>query len=265
MLLFITFKFYVGLKMEQKYKDQIAKEFVLCVDNTIKRIKNDEPTFRPFHSALLSDDVLTWSRFERSFSTSFGQKTIETIAEIAAISNGALGVCRQKETTVCLDKAILDAINEHESSIRSGNNQYLKWNQIVSHINKVTPVGKKVPIRIISDLWWKDSAGKENYLSIKTVKPNIDQTVVAKLDCLKLYFDDKKRKVFFGLPYNPYGDDRKLYDHKPVLKVFDFHSDEVVLLGRDLWDTLGGTGCYDTIIEIAKTVGKDTIGKIEKL
>lgn len=56
--------------MEKKDREIIAKEFRDCVINTINRLNNIE-TNRPFHSALLSGEALFWSRFERSFSTSF--------------------------------------------------------------------------------------------------------------------------------------------------------------------------------------------------
>lgn len=36
------------------------------------------------------------------------------------------------------------------------------------------------------------------------------------------------------------------------------HCDEVVFIGKDYWDTLGGAGCYETILEIASAVGAET-------
>ena len=62
--------------MKEKYQKQIEREFRTCVEDTISRIQESDETYRPFHSALLSKEALFWSRFERSFSTSFGQRTI---------------------------------------------------------------------------------------------------------------------------------------------------------------------------------------------
>ena len=59
--------------MNQEYRKLIADEFRNCVDSTISRITNNEQTYRPFHTALLSQEAVFWSAFERSFSTSFGQ------------------------------------------------------------------------------------------------------------------------------------------------------------------------------------------------
>ena len=62
--------------MKEKYQKQIEREFRTCVEDTISRIQESDETYRPFHPALLSKEALFWSRFERSFSTSFGQSTI---------------------------------------------------------------------------------------------------------------------------------------------------------------------------------------------
>ena len=45
--------------------------------------------------------------------------------------------------------------------------------------------------------------------------------------------------------------------------VFDFHRDPVVLIGRDYWDTLGGAGTYDQVLNIAQAVGVRTRKQID--
>jgi hypothetical protein len=240
--------------MEKMYRDIIAKEFRDCVLNTIKRLDNTE-TNRPFHAALLSDEALFWSRFERSFSTSFGQRVIEEISKIVAISGGAVEASRQKETFVKLDRAVDNAIVTHVQELREASKQ--KWADAVSEITQIYLTNDIVEHRIISDLWWyKD--GINHYMSIKTVKPNIDQTAVAKLDLLRLTLSDPDCRAYFGLYYNPYGENRESYAHNPPMGIFNFHTDEVVLIGKDYWDTLGGDGCYEIVLGIAKEVGAET-------
>jgi len=247
--------------MEKKYKDIIAKEFRDCVLNTIKRLDNTE-TNRPFHAALLSDEALFWSRFERSFSTSFGQRVIEEISKIAAISGGATDACRQKETVIKLDKAVDTSIIEHIQALRAAYKP--KWGETVSEMSRIYTTGELVEHRIISDLWWyKDNIN--HYMSIKTVKPNIDQTAIAKQDLLRLTMADPTCKAYFGLYYNPYGEERSSYAHNPPMGIFDFHADSSVLIGRDYWETLGGVGCYDTVLEIAREVGAETREILERL
>ena len=248
--------------MDQRYKDIIAAEFRNCVLNTIGRLDNAE-THRPFHETLLSDDALFWSRFERSFSTSFGQRAMEEIPKVVARAGGASDSGRGKSTIVRLDKAIDAAITAHIKALRVrafSNN----WEDAVESISKVKLSGVFIEQRVISDLWWlKD--GINHYMSIKTVKPNIDQTAVAKEDTLRLTFSDPSCKAYFGLYYNPYGEARTSYAHKQPMHIFNFHRDPVVLIGKDFWDTLGGEGCYETVLEIAKEVSAETRAQIKKI
>ena len=247
--------------MDTKYRKLIANEFRNCVDNTIKRVSQGS-TYRPFHSALLSEEALFWSSFERSFSTSFGQRVIEEIAKIVALSNGATSAERQKVTNATLDTAYVEAIDDHIRELRGGHP--MDWDSTLSSIRKTPLSGKCKTFRIISDLWWEKD-GIDNYMSIKTVKPNIDQTAVAKQDCLHLVLSSPKCNAYFGLPYNPFGEKKADYSFNPPMGIFDFKHDSVVLIGKDMWDTIGGSGCYREILEIAEQVGVETKEKISKL
>ena len=98
---------------------RIAAEFSNCIINTVRRIAGED-TNRPFHVALLSEDALFWSRFERSFSTSFGQRAIEQISRIVVEANGAEQAQNQKQTLVSLSSAQLAAVDAHISKLRTG-------------------------------------------------------------------------------------------------------------------------------------------------
>lgn len=248
--------------MEARYRAIIADEFRNCVLNTIRRLDNAE-TYRPFHAALLSDEALFWSRFERSFSTSFGQRVIEEISKVVALAGGATEASRQKQTEIHIDSGIDAAINAHMNSLRAGSSAH-SWDVTVAEIARAPRTGVLVTHHVISDLWWvKD--GINNFMSIKTVKPNIDQTAVAKQDMLRLLFADPTCRVYFGLYYNPYGEERTTYAHNPPMGIFNFRADPVVLIGRDYWDTLGGEGTYDIVLEIAQEVGADTRARLQDL
>lgn len=250
--------------MNNYYKELIAKEFTNCVDGTITRIFSNEQTYRPFHKALLSDDVLFWSGFERSFSTSFGQRVIEEIAKIVALSNGASQAMRQKVTLIDIDEAYDLAIKNHIQKLRDNKTNVRDWESTLHEINSVHKAGKMVSLRVISDMWWEKD-GINNFISLKTVKPNIDQTAVAKQDCLHLSLGIKNCNTYFGLPYNPYGEEKASYAFNPPMGIFDFHNDSVILIGKEMWDTIGGNGCYEELLAIASEVGKETKKKIENL
>lgn len=235
----------------------IETELRNCVQNTIERLEGED-TYRPFHSALLSEDALFWSRFERSFSTSFGQRVIEQISKAAAISGGASEAENQRLTTVHLSLAQLNAIEDHIASLRNRNSGKIAgWEADIRDLSAVRPSADRQELRVISDLWWKKD-GTDHFMSIKTVKPNIDQTAEAKRDLLKLKLAYPDSKVYYGLYYNPFGDRREDYAWSPPKRIFNFGSDDCVLIGKDYWDTLGGRGFYEKLLEIAERVGGET-------
>lgn len=249
--------------MNNRYRSLIAEEFRNCVNRTIERVTNNEQTYRPFHTALLSNEVIFWSAFERSFSTSFGQRVIEEIAKLVALSNGAEAAERQVSTVIHIDEAYEEAIHNHIQRLRNHRSTVYSWEATLDDILSNPPIGQIREIRVISDMWWRKN-GVDNYISLKTVKPNIDQTAVAKEDCLHLTIANPNCNAYFGLPYNPYGENREDYSFHPPMCIFDFRHDPVVLIGRDMWDTIGGSGCYDELLEIATQVGTETREIINK-
>lgn len=241
--------------MEKETSLRIAEEFESCISRTLERL-TDEDTHRPFHSALLPEEALFWSRFERSFSTSFGQRAIEQISKLAAVAGGASDVETQYSTQIHIDRAQLTAIESHVQKLRENSlGRFPVWSLDLEEVLSHAPTGDVVDLRVISDLRWIRN-GTEHLMSIKTVKPNIDQTAEAKRDLLKLKVFDPKYEVYFGLYYNPYGENRSQYTWTIPHKVFDMKHDPVVRVGREYWDTLGGEGFYDELLLIAKTSGE---------
>jgi len=229
------------------------------IDNTISRMKKDK-TCRPFHEALLTKELVTASSFERSFSTSFGQGPIEEISNIVAVENGYKCV-RQKETMVNVYKGAIDEIERILSSLRSGDMKP-NWKQEIKKIQAYR-IGDTVVRRIISDLWLSKN-NSEIYISIKTVKPNLDQTEIAKRTMLLLKAHDNNFKTFFGLYYNPGGLNRQDYNWTMPSKLFDMHNDPCVLIGKEYWNMIGGEKAYQNLLDVFKDVGTATQKKLNK-
>lgn len=246
--------------MEKSTRDQITSILQSCVDRAIKRIKKDK-TYRPFHEALLTKKLVAASAFERSFSTSFGQGPIEEISKILAAADGAT-IIRQKETLANVNKSAVDEIGRILNSLRSGESAP-NWEKEVSKVQAFNK-GDYVVIRIISDLWIKKE-NTEIYISIKTVKPNIDQTEIAKRDMLLLKAHDPKAETYLGLYYNPGGPNRTDYNWSVPGKIFNMKQDKCVLVGQEYWDFVGGKGTYKNLLNIFEEVGNDTRFSLEKI
>lgn len=245
-----------------KKETQIAVSQILreCVSNTLKRIKKDA-THRPFHEALLSKELLVASAFERSFSTSFGQRAVEEISQRIAIDSGAECV-RQKETQVNIFKGALDEISRIMGELRDGS-RAPNWGAEIKKICAFKK-GDTIVRRVISDLWIKKN-NRESFFSIKTVKPNLDQTEIAKKDMLLLKADDPERNVLFGLFYNPGGEKREDYNWSIPNKIFNMLGDECVLIGADYWNYIGGPDTYLNLLDIFSKIGEDTREQLKRL
>lgn len=242
--------------MKKKTATMVRDEFLDCVKQTIERVSSSDGDYRPFHRNLLSNEIVTLSKFERSFSTSFGQRVLETISKyIAADVAGTSEIQTQKETNLSISESCLASIENHISLLRQNKLERLpKWKEDLKTISKNDRNGSH---RVISDLYFVRN-GLSYYFSIKTVKPNIDQTAEAKRDMLKLYANDPRSNVYLALPYNPYGEIKSDYDHSPSFKIFDMINDPCVLIGEEYWDLVGGKGTYQELLAISKEVGVET-------
>jgi len=246
--------------MKKDTKASIMEILHRCIDRAIKRVSVDK-TYRPFHEALLTKELVTASAFERSFSTSFGQGPIEEISKILAISTGAESE-RQRETRVNVNKGAVDEIDRILSALRSGDSSP-NWKKEQAKILAFTK-GDYVQRRVLSDLWIKRGP-VETFISIKTVKPNIDQTEIVKKDLLLLKAHDKKYQTFLGLYYNPGGAKREDYNWSVPSKIFDMINDDCVLIGQEYWDLVGGKGTYTALLDIFGEVGEETREQLQKL
>jgi len=246
--------------MNKEARKKIENILQDCVDRTLKRISKDK-TYRPFHEALLTKKIVSASAFERSFSTSFGQGPIEQISKIVVLSTGAECV-RQKETRVNVNKGAEDEVVRILHALRSGEASP-NWENEIARVLAFTK-GDYIQRRIISDLWIKRNES-EIFISIKTVKPNIDQTEIVKRDMLLLRAHDSSYETFFGLYYNPGGPTRQDYNWYVPNNIFDMSNDNCVVIGQEYWDLLGGEGTYKELLEIFKKIGVETRTQLAKL
>ncbi len=243
-------------------KLKIKKLLKNIVLNTIKRTSENLKTDRkPFHKALLDEETIKLSSFERSFSTSFGQKYVEEIAKILALASNAEAE-RQHETMASIYQGSNDEIERIIDDLKSNRNKP-NWESELKYIlahNK----GRTIVRKIISDLWMKKD-GIEYYFTIKTVKPNLDQTRIAKLDMLLLKSNNPDCQPYFGLYYNPTGEKQDEYNVSTPNKYFDMRNDSCVLIGKDFWDFIGGENTYVELLEIFDEVGLETIDQVKNM
>lgn len=240
--------------MRQQTQESIKQILLDCITASFSRVSTNQ-TFRPFHEALLSKEIIKASAFERSFSTSFGQGPIEKISQLLALDRGDHAE-RQKETMANTYKGALDQIERILSDLRAGN-RTPNWSNEVRTILAVNRGDTDVR-RVISDLYIRREQ-KDIFISIKTVKPNLDQAEIAKRDMFTLLANDPTCETYLGLYYNPGGPDKYDYNWTMPFKIFNMREDKCVLIGKGYWDLIGGTGTYEELLQLFAEVGETTV------
>ena len=119
--------------------------------------------------------------------------------------------------------------------------------------------GELIPVSVVCDVYAEDKVNNKRYaFELKAPLPNSDQTKVSKEKILKLYCMEPLQVdgAYYALPDNPYGK-RENYSWSFPARWFNMKNDEVVLIGNDFWDKIGGTGTYNAFISAVNEIGAE--------
>ncbi|MEO0108633.1 MAG: TdeIII family type II restriction endonuclease, partial [candidate division WOR-3 bacterium] len=214
-----------------------------------------EGDVKPFHEAILPAGIIAVTEFERSFSTRLGS-TFEEAARLIALQRNALAERQHTvsgQVTRRADKEIEDLVKHVDE--QGWNGSYIDTANRIAAIDGNGGVGH----RVLLDLYVKRKDGSESYFEMKSPKPNKGQCleVISRL----LHVHASKRmaspgvQTYFAMAYNPYGEDRASYEHSFALRYLDFKN--MVLLGSEFWNLIGGEGTYDEVLGIYREVGRE--------
>lgn len=232
-----------------------------------EEIKNKNP----FGYRLVPIEVWKGSKFERSFVTSLGQGIFEQIAKIIAEGSGAVAE-NQYVKTIRLNSWQIEKIDNILEKQRNTPKTKTKGSSVKTKtVNEELEFLRELEtdryqdVNVLFDLYIKREGGTEEYYSLKTVKPNLDQTETAKKDMLRLMTAEQNSEAFFALPYNPAGEG-EIYKsaHTIPYKLFDMDNDNNVLIGKGLWNKIGAdNNTYTELLDIFDKVGEEYIAKIK--
>ncbi len=217
----------------------------------------------PFGYRLVPIEIWKGAKFERSFVTSLGQGVFEQLAKIIAEGTGAISENQHNEEITIntwRKEKVDEVLSLHRKSERNPD-----WNVEVNEIMALNN-NKYENLRVRFDLYIKRVDGKEEFYSIKTVKPNLDQSEIAKRDMLYTKACKENCEVYFALPFNPAGeggDYRKI--HAIPYRIFNMTDDSCVLIGSDFWNKVGqDKNTFNELLDIFQEVGKKYSDKIRK-
>lgn len=252
-------------------ENQAIKEAIQAVIQTMMdRVMNNVlPTAsfvandrNPFYTALVPEEIFRAARFERSFVTSFGS-VWEKLAIIAA--QQGLGYGHQSYAitgTVAQERLgriseILNKLEHQDKAAKAAGESRIRpdWDAELAYVLKGS--GEPIPVTVVCDVYAEDSKRNLRYaFELKAPKPNSDQTKVSKEKIFKLYAMEPRLidGAYYALPYNPYGK-REDYAWSFPARWFDMRKDEVVLIGDEFWEKIGGAGTYQAFIEAVNEIG----------
>ena len=254
------------MKDQQEMKEAIQSVIKKMMDRTMNRVLIEDPFIqemhraeKPLYAALVPDEIFKGSHFERRFVTPFG-KVWEKLAVVAAQQGLGYGITGHHIVgTVKSERLrrITEVINSLEHPELGQQRRKPDWEAELEYI--LNGDGDNIPVSVICDVYVRDVASGQRFaFEIKAPLPNSDQTKVSKEKILKLYSMEPRQidGAYYALPYNPYGR-REDYKWGFPARWFNMREDEVVLIGEEFWEKIGGLGTYQAFIEAVNEIGHE--------
>lgn len=258
-------------KNDKKMKMAIQSVITMMMERVMNKVLVEDPFIKeehraqkPLYAALVPDEIFKGSHFERRFVTPFG-KVWEMLAVVAAEEGLGYGVANHSITgTVKTERLrrITQILNSLEHPEKGKMKVRPDWDKELTYV--LEGGGEDIPVIVICDVYAKDTANNKSYaFELKAPLPNSDQTKVSKEKILKLYSMDPLQidGAYYALPYNPYGR-REDYNWSFPARWFNMKEDEVVLIGDEFWEKIGGMGTYQSFINAVNEIGVEYKNRI---
>jgi len=225
-----------------------------------------ETDARPFHDRLFGRRNMLLSSRIHSLVTSLGSSVFEKVGMIIASKRFAESQSQYTGLKGYLSEDALQEIGHIVDDLGSGRSTPNRDDETRRVMIKAAQGVLREERNPRIDLFLKTEDGEEIYIDIKTPKPNKGECTNMKKALLEWVAirastdPSVKTRSLLGMPYNPY--DPKPYDRWTGRALFDRESE--LLVGRELWEFLGGEGAYDDLLDISAEVGeklRDRLGR----
>ncbi|HEX8499246.1 MAG TPA: TdeIII family type II restriction endonuclease [Pyrinomonadaceae bacterium] len=215
----------------------------------------------PLYTSLVSEELFRLSFFQQRIVESLGKGWELLIALVAqrrlgyAVAGykirGNVRSGRLKRIRQVIGKLQLNSYKEE------GEKERPDWEKELAYV--LAGKGELLPVIVDCGVYAKNKRGNERYVfELEAPLPNSDQTKVSKEKILKLYAMEPVQVdgAYYALPYNPYGR-KENYAWSFPSRWFNMKEDEVVLIGDEFWEKVGGKGTYQSFINAVNEIGKD--------
>jgi hypothetical protein len=254
-------------KISIAIKDIITTMMDRVMDNVLINdpfIPEEHKAKKPLYAALVPDEIFKGSHFERRFTTPFG-KVWEKLALVAgetAFTKTIMGHTISGQVPAERLRRIQEVLNRLEHPEKGKKRISPDWDVELEYI--IAGEGELIPTSVVCDIYVEREDEKYAF-ELKAPLPNSDQTKVSKEKILKLYsmVNSPISGAYYALPYNPYGK-REDYNWSFPARWFNMKEDEVVLIGDEFWDFIGGVGTYQLFITEINKLGAEYKERIYK-
>lgn len=250
---------------KEQMKKAIQNVIQDMMDRVMTRVTKESPFIvdehrakKPLYAALVPDEIFKGSHFERRFVTPFGGAW-EKLAVVAAKEGLGKGIQGHTIRGI-IGNERLRRIQEVLSNLEHPKEGQARiqpdWKREIEYI--LDGEGEPIPATVVCDIYVEDVISEKKYaFELKGPLPNSDQTKQSKEKIFKLYSMNPVviDGAYYALPYNPYGNDRSDYKWSFPARWFNMVEDEVVLIGNEFWDKVGGPGTYQAFIEAVNEIG----------
>lgn len=242
--------FIYGLVQQYKPNDKLPRKG----NRSDESIEATDGSYKPFHEALIPEELLRVSAFERSFSTKLGS-TFEECARFIALQTyktakrGYVATGQMPAAaTARIEQLVNQVAKEHKPNF-------------INLIDDVLAISDThwVERPVVADLYLEDFNGGRFFFEIKSPKPNKGQCLEIAERLLRIHAITQERRpqvnAYFAMAYNPYGTRKGAYKHSFSLQYLDMENE--VLLADEFWTLVGGKGTLQELLDIYREVGRE--------
>lgn len=241
--------------MKQAVKSIISE----TMDNVMNGVLQEQNE-NPLYTALVPDEIFRGSRLAHRFVTDFDKVWRKLVTLTANEGTGYVEIEKRIHGVVYRERLIriAEVLNRLEHRGRDKKQKTEPdWDAELAYI--LEGKGEKIPVTVIIDVYAENSkTGERLAFELKAPLPNSDQTKVSKEKIFKLYCMEPAQidHAYYALPHNPYGR-RQDYSWSFPARWFNMREDDVVLIGDEFWERVGGMGTYHAFIEAVNEIGKE--------
>lgn len=245
-------------ELVQEYKARKLKEFETAKEYLTR--SSSQGRLKPFQSAMIPIELLLINEFERGLSTRLGN-TFEECARLLALDYHKTAIRQYNLTTQVSRSAYAEAEKQKEyyEHLVTNKSEKISFNQMAKRVVDAGKTNDLETVTLRVDLYVISQDGKEYFFEMKAPKPNKGQCLEVTQRLLRIHAIKQKLppqiNSYYAMSYNPYGSLREDYKWSYARNYMPF--DDMVLIGEEFWNLIGGESAFEQLLNIYREVGEE--------